>query len=74
MATTVEQLGISSLKLDGAPSPSLVFEPFDLPSTNQRTLGAPYPANTVTPLALRPSVHDNAEVDLDTVVETIKSL
>lgn len=74
MATTVEQLGINSLKLDGAPSPSLVFEPFDLPSTNQRTLGAPYPANTVTPLALRPSVHDNAEVDLDTVVETIKSL
>ncbi|KFZ15655.1 hypothetical protein V502_05488 [Pseudogymnoascus sp. VKM F-4520 (FW-2644)] len=74
MATTVEQLGINSLKLDGAPSPSLVFEPFDLPSTNQRVLGAPYPANTVTPLALKPSVHDNAEVDLDTVVETIKSL
>lgn len=74
MATSILESGINSLKLDGATSPSLVFESFDLPASNQRILGAPAPSDTVTPLALRPSAHGDAEIDLDTVVETVKSL
>ncbi|KAF2491321.1 Clavaminate synthase-like protein [Lophium mytilinum] len=74
MTTSVAQPNINSLKLDGATSPSLVFEPFDLPSSNQRTLGAPHPSESVIPLALRPSTHGNAEVSLETVVDTIKGL
>lgn len=74
MTTSTDQLRFHSLQLDGSPLPSVTFEPFDLPASNQRVLGAPYPSNTVTPLALRPSTHNNAEVDLDTVIETIKSL
>jgi alpha-ketoglutarate-dependent taurine dioxygenase len=74
MTTSVEHLGVNSLKLDGAPSPSLAFEPFNLPSSNQRVLGAPHPSNTVIPLALRPSTHDDGEIDLDKVIETIKFL
>jgi alpha-ketoglutarate-dependent taurine dioxygenase len=75
MTTSVEQLPIHySLKLDGNPSPSVTFEPFDLPASNQRILGAPHPKNTIIPLAFRPSTHDKAQVNLDTVVETIKSL
>jgi alpha-ketoglutarate-dependent taurine dioxygenase len=73
MSVSVQQ-GISALKLDGASKPSLAFEPFDLPASNQRVLGDPHPANTVTPLALRPSTHDNVEVDLDTIIETVQSL
>ncbi|KAF8857741.1 Clavaminate synthase-like protein [Acephala macrosclerotiorum] len=74
MTTSVQQLDLQSLKLDGDPSPALAFEPFDLPASNQRVLGAPFETDTVIPLALRPSVHDDAEVDLDTVIETIKFL
>jgi alpha-ketoglutarate-dependent taurine dioxygenase len=74
MTASVQQLDFQYLKLDGAPSPALAFEPFDLPSTNQRILGAPFETETVIPLALRPSVHDDAEIELDTVVKTIKSL
>jgi alpha-ketoglutarate-dependent taurine dioxygenase len=77
MTTLPAQLGASSLKLDSteSPSPSLVFESFELPSGNQRVLGAPYPSNTVAiPLALHPSRHDDDDVDLDNVIKTIKSL
>jgi len=74
MAASIERLGAATLKLDGAASPSLAFTVFDLPSSNQRVLGQPHPAGTVIPLALRPSAHGNAEIDLDTAVETIKSL
>lgn len=74
METSTNQAGALSLKLDSATSPALVFESFDLPATNQRVLGPPHPANTVTPLALRPSTHDDLQVDLDVVIETIKSL
>lgn len=74
MAASIERAGPSALKLDSAASPSLAFTAFDLPSTNQRSLGQPHPPGTVIPLALRPSTHDDAEVDLDTVVNTIKSL
>lgn len=72
--TSVKQIGIHSLKFDGALSQLLAFEPFDLPSSNQRVLGPPHPSDTVIPLALRPSTHDDAKVDLDTAIETIKSL
>lgn len=74
MAASIERPGVTTLKLDGAASPSLAFTAFDLPSSNQRVLGQPHPAGTVIPLALRPSTHDNAEVNLDAAVDTIKSL
>jgi alpha-ketoglutarate-dependent taurine dioxygenase len=74
MAASIERSGVATLKLDGVASPSLAFTAFDLPSSNQRVLGQPHPTGTVIPLALRPSTHDDAEVDLDTAVDTIKSL
>ncbi|OCK72780.1 Clavaminate synthase-like protein [Lepidopterella palustris CBS 459.81] len=74
MATSVKQLGANPPKLDSAPSPSLAFETFILPSSNQRVLGPPHQGDTVIPLALRPSTHDDIQVDLDTVIESIKSL
>jgi alpha-ketoglutarate-dependent taurine dioxygenase len=74
MTASVENHSLQSLKLDGGSSPVFVFESFDLPSTNQRVLGPPHPKDTASPLALRPSVHDNAELELHTVIETIKSL
>jgi alpha-ketoglutarate-dependent taurine dioxygenase len=73
MAVSV-QSAIQSLKVDATPSPTLTFEAFELPASNQRVLGAPYQSGTVTPLALRPVTHDNAQLELDTVIETIKSL
>ena len=74
METSTIQAGVPALKLDSTQSPALVFESFDLPSSNQRLLGPPHPTNTVTPLALTPLTLDNAQADLDTVIETIKSL
>jgi alpha-ketoglutarate-dependent taurine dioxygenase len=74
MATSVLNSGFQALKLDSSPSPSITFEAFDLPATNQRLLGAPYPEATVTPLALRPVIHEDAEPSLDAVIDTIKSL
>jgi alpha-ketoglutarate-dependent taurine dioxygenase len=74
MATSVLHNGLQALKLDSSPSQSLTFEAFDLPATNQRTLGAPYPEGTVTPLALRPVTNDGVEPSLDTVIDNIKSL
>ncbi len=53
-----------------AASPELVFEPFALPASNQRQLGAPHPPGTVTPLALRPS----GPTTLDGAVERIRAL
>ncbi|CAI6338316.1 unnamed protein product [Periconia digitata] len=61
-------------QLDGGVSPQLVFESFELPPSNQRTLGAPHPTNTVTPLALRPSAHDDVQPALETVITSIKTL
>lgn len=74
MAVSVSQFTSPALKLDGASSPTLVFEPFDLSSTNQRILGFPHPKDTVTPLALRPSVHEPDNLSLDTVIEAVKYL
>ncbi|WYZ38208.1 hypothetical protein EsH8_III_000122 [Colletotrichum jinshuiense] len=72
MATSVLFNKPVDLKLNDSSS-SVAFESFDLPETNQRLLGAPHPNGTVTPLALRPSSHDN-DIQLDKVIETIKSL
>jgi len=62
------------LNLDSSSSLPLGFESFDLPSTNQRTLGAPHPPNTVIPLALRLSTHGSETPGLDRVISFIKSL
>jgi len=74
MSTAIEQHAIHAFKLDDSPSSTLVFEAFDLPASNQRVLGAPAPSGTVIPLALRPSTPKDAEISLDTVVETVKTL
>ncbi|KAL3419671.1 taurine catabolism dioxygenase [Phlyctema vagabunda] len=74
MTTSAQQVGSASLKLDNTGPQSLTFESFELPSGNQRVLGPPHPSNTVAPLALRPSGHDDTEVGLDTVVESIRTL
>ncbi|KAK4941384.1 hypothetical protein LTR10_018653 [Elasticomyces elasticus] len=73
MATSIQQTQAHQLRLDVS-SASVAFEAFDLRSSNQRVLGAPHPAGTVIPLALRPSVYDSEEVTLDRAIETIKSL
>ncbi|RHZ46500.1 uncharacterized protein CDV56_104188 [Aspergillus thermomutatus] len=52
----------------------LSFESFELPPTNQRILGPPHPRDTVTPLALRPSIPDPFRLSLDTVIESVKFL
>ena len=52
----------------------LVFEQFDLPTGNQRQLGAPHEDGTVIPLALRPSANSDSDITLDAVVATIRSL
>ncbi|KAK4501062.1 hypothetical protein PRZ48_006868 [Zasmidium cellare] len=52
---------------------ALTFEPFELPSTNQRILGAPHQQNTVSPLALKAS-GSSADISLDQAVQTIKDL
>ncbi|KAF2796750.1 Clavaminate synthase-like protein [Melanomma pulvis-pyrius CBS 109.77] len=74
MSTSITSHQVQPLKLDGGGSSPLVFESFDLPSTNQRILGAPHPPNTVIPLALRPSTYGDGTPDLDTVISSIKSL
>lgn len=53
-----------------AASPELAFEPFSLPRSNQRELGAPHAPGTVTPLALRPS----APTTLDAAVARVRAL
>ncbi|KAF2426608.1 Clavaminate synthase-like protein [Tothia fuscella] len=74
MATSTAHHGIQSLNLDNKSTSSLVFEPFELPDSNQRRLGPPHPSGTVTPLALRASTHNNEEIDLETVIQAIISL
>ncbi|CCF37237.1 taurine catabolism dioxygenase TauD [Colletotrichum higginsianum] len=70
---SVPRQGPVDLVLGKSSSTTLSFESFDLPSTNQRILGAPHPDNTVAPLALRPSSHSN-DIKLDEVIQRIKSL
>ncbi|KAL5359055.1 Clavaminate synthase-like protein [Aspergillus floccosus] len=68
------QTHISSIASNGEKPSLLSFKTFDLPSSNQRLLGPPHPGNTVIPLALRPDVEDNTDINLDSVFETIKQL
>ncbi|KAI1472462.1 Clavaminate synthase-like protein [Daldinia caldariorum] len=74
MATTLEQTPIRPFESEKIAFPLLSFEQFDLPSSNQRILGPPHPEGTVTPLALRPSTPNDAALDLDTVIETVRYL
>jgi alpha-ketoglutarate-dependent taurine dioxygenase len=74
MAATTSSQTSQQLKLDGRASDSLTFESFELPSSNQRKLGAPHPGGTVIPLALKPSTADNNAPTLEKVVSTVKSL
>ncbi|KAE8142880.1 hypothetical protein BDV38DRAFT_293362 [Aspergillus pseudotamarii] len=74
MTTSVEQLNIPSLHLTDTPSPTITFEPFTLPSTNQRILGPPHPSNTVIPLALRPTEESKKSLTLDSIISTIETL
>lgn len=68
MAATATAQAIPTLP--PTPGSALTFEPFTLPPTNQRILGAPHPPNTVSPLALRPS----APTTLVEAVDTIRAL
>ncbi|TDZ30167.1 Clavaminate synthase-like protein [Colletotrichum spinosum] len=73
MAASVETHTSEPLRLDGLPTSEIAFESFKLPTSNQRTLGAPHPDGTVSPLALCPS-SENGVVDLDSAIRTVKSL
>ncbi|KAL3430159.1 hypothetical protein BDV09DRAFT_202391 [Aspergillus tetrazonus] len=73
MTATAEQLDLLSLHLEDTKETSvLTFEPFSLPSTNQRILGPPHPPNTPIPLALQPS--GSIKPTLESVIATVKSL
>lgn len=74
MATSLDHTAAAPLKLDGSSTASISFEPFDLPPSNQRLLGAPHPEGTVSPLALRPFTHEGVGIDLDAAIESIKQL
>ncbi|GMG13552.1 hypothetical protein AFCA_012726 [Aspergillus flavus] len=74
MTTSIEQLNIPNLHLTDTPSPTVTFEPFTLPRTNQRILGPPHPSNTVIPLALSPTGDSKKSLTLDSIISTIKTL
>lgn len=73
MATVVEELQVSQLKLIDSSFSPIAFEPFALSASNQRILGPPHPPDTPIPLALRPAPA-NTEITLDNVIATIKAL
>lgn len=72
MAATLTVNATEPLK--ASTTSAVSFESFELPSTNQRLLGAPHPEGTVSPLALRPSTYNDAQPALSTIVDTIKNL
>ncbi|KAJ5778022.1 hypothetical protein N7520_001268 [Penicillium odoratum] len=73
MAATKERITAKNLHKDtDKTSLPISFEPFELPSSNQRVLGPPHPPNTVIPLALQ-LTHNNAP-SLDDIVETINKI
>lgn len=75
MATSVQLPTFNTTILNDSSSSRLVaFEAFDLPAGNQRVLGLPHPPDSVTPLALKPSTHDDAKINLDDAIEAVKSL
>lgn len=73
MATATEHLHVEKLRLSDTDSSIVSFEPFELPSSNQRILGPPHPTDTAIPLALR-LTEESQKSNLDAIVETIKSL
>lgn len=74
MTSSIATQSVQLPQINGSIDSNLIFEPFTLPSSNQRTLGTPHPPDTVTPLALRPSTHDNVQPSLETAISTIKHL
>ncbi|KAL4756471.1 uncharacterized protein BDW70DRAFT_154180 [Aspergillus foveolatus] len=73
MTATIKQLDLLSLQLEDTKETSvLTFEPFSLPSTNQRILGPPHPPNTPIPLALQPT--GSIKPTLESAIATVKSL
>ena len=75
MATTITHASEHPLKISrGDVSRTVSFEPFVLPSSNQRALLHPLPTDTVIPLALRAVSQGSTEVDLNAGIEIIKSL
>ncbi|KAK5800771.1 hypothetical protein VI817_002983 [Penicillium citrinum] len=73
MATTIEQIHIESLHLEGTEPLAVSFQPFNLPASNQRLLGPPHPPDTVSPLALRLTEQD-VSPSLESIVDIIKNL
>ncbi|KAJ6437321.1 hypothetical protein O9K51_10295 [Purpureocillium lavendulum] len=71
MAASIAPPQSSHPEIAEAADSAITFEPFDLPSSNQRLLGHPHPPNTQSPLALRPS---QDVTSLDGVVSAIESL
>jgi alpha-ketoglutarate-dependent taurine dioxygenase len=69
MATTLDQPK-PALNLDVGSDQAVTFQPFTLPSTNQRTLSEPHPPNTALPLALKPS----QPTTLGAAITTIQTL
>ncbi|KAJ2982083.1 hypothetical protein NUW58_g6523 [Xylaria curta] len=74
MSTSIQSIGVDAPARDYQTAPALVFEPFDLPQSNQRQLGAPHPLGTTIPLALRPSPFRIENINLDDVITTVKEL
>ncbi|KAJ5103166.1 Taurine catabolism dioxygenase TauD/TfdA [Penicillium argentinense] len=71
MIATTKQLHIE--KTNSADFPTVSFEPFELPPSNQRVLGPPHPSHTVIPLALR-LTNEEPRPSLDSVVQTVKEV
>ncbi|KAJ2977383.1 hypothetical protein NQ176_g4404 [Zarea fungicola] len=71
MASSTVHKQFSTPKAAETTHSAVVFEPFNLPSTNQRQLTHPHPQNTQIPLALRPSTDATS---LDNVVSAIETL
>jgi hypothetical protein len=74
MTTATESAGVTRLAVGSQTASTLVFEPIDLPPSNQRQLGAPHPPGTTIPLALQPFQHGVDDISLDDVIEAVKRL
>jgi alpha-ketoglutarate-dependent taurine dioxygenase len=66
--------GITLPSTNNTRHPGVSFEAFDLPSSNQKSLGSPHAPGSISPLALRPVEDEHSPLDLDSTVATIKAL
>ncbi|KAI0444188.1 hypothetical protein F4803DRAFT_274219 [Xylaria telfairii] len=73
MATVSQRTGAGALAGSSQTS-AVVFEPFHLPPSNQRQLGAPHPSGTAIPLALKAFQTGVEDLNLDDVISTVKRL